>query len=158
KTSETEAQLGELASESHRLAESVQALAAEREQVLTRLAAIERGLDDVTGAIKREPAATPPRGSAQPAVSPSPTPSAGASASEQRVLPTPIPAAPRGPPDAPVIAIPDDAARGASASPGPAHPAASEPVSTAPGLGIDIGGAVNFDGLRTLWASVKHGV
>jgi hypothetical protein len=157
KTSGREAQLGELADESRRLAETVQAMAAEREQILTRLAATERGLDDVTGAIKRDSAAAPQRGAAQAAPSMTADPSASAPSPEQRGIPVQTPAPPRGATDT-TAAVAEDVVRAAVSSPGPLPMAVAEPLSPPAGLGIDIGGAVNFDGLRTLWSSVKHGV
>jgi hypothetical protein len=32
----------------------------------------------------------------------------------------------------------------------------AEPLATATGLGVDVGGAVNYEGLRTLWHSTKN--
>jgi hypothetical protein len=52
--------------ETRRLADAVRTLGADRERLLTRLASLEHALDDITGSIKRQTAATPP-------VPPSPT-------------------------------------------------------------------------------------
>jgi hypothetical protein len=150
---ETDARLTELATESSRLAETVQALAAERAQVLMRLAAIERGLDDVTGTIKRDASAqrTAAPGQSQPAAA-----LGLPSLPETRSVPAQTPAAQAGTVETTAVAASPDAARAAASSPALVHLAAAEPVSAA-GLGVDVGGAINFDGLRTLWSSTKHG-
>src|SRR5579862_7169561 len=51
---EVSAQSAAIAAETRRLAETVRALAADREQMAARISALEHGLDDVTGSIKRE--------------------------------------------------------------------------------------------------------
>jgi hypothetical protein len=65
--------------------------------------------------------------------------------------------------DAAQMAAPDAGNR-AAATPSslaraamPAEPlAAAEPIAAAGGLGVDIGGAINYEGLRTLWHSTKN--
>jgi hypothetical protein len=132
-TAETAAQSMVVASETRRLTEAVQVLAAEREQILSRLSALERGLSDVTGSIKSEarpasPAATtreePPAPVAS-TVTPGQGPSAGEAGGQTEAN-----------------------------SAVPAH--AGEAAEAAAGLGVDVGGATNFEGLRTLWSSTKH--
>jgi hypothetical protein len=51
---------GETAEETRRLAEAVRSLAADRDQVLTRIASLERNLDGITGSIKSDRVANPP--------------------------------------------------------------------------------------------------
>jgi hypothetical protein len=51
--------------------------------------------------------------------------------------------------------VPDDHA--APVSDAAPVSASAEPASTGPGLGVDIGGAANYEGLRTLWRSTKNG-
>jgi len=131
-TADTSAQATAAAGETRRLTEAVQDLAADREQILSRLSALERGLNDVTGSIKAEakPAAPAPRTEApaplEAIVSPGQAPSAGEVGGQAEASP----AAP---------------ARAATAG---------EPAAAA--LGVDVGGATNFEGLRTLWSSTKH--
>jgi len=118
------------AAQAERLTEAVNALTADRQQILARLGALERGLNDVTGSIKKE--AKPPAPPETAAVSPPPAPAA----SEAGVAP-------------------DFASRlEASALAAPRATAAAETAAVE--LGIDVGGATNFEGLRTLWSSTKH--
>ena len=49
---------GDAAEETRRLAEAIRALAADRDQALSRIAALERNLDGVTGTIKRDTGTT----------------------------------------------------------------------------------------------------
>jgi hypothetical protein len=118
-----------VASETRRLAEAVQALAAEREQILSRLSALERGLSDVTGSIKELKPATAagaPRIEPTTPVESAAVPGEGQSTSE---------------------------ASGQTEAPVPAHAATQADAAE---LGVDVGGATNFEGLRTLWSSTKH--
>ena len=158
----------ETADEIRRLAESVRALAADRDQLLTRLAALERNLDGVTGSIKRERTATAPTPSQSSLPNPAPAATSAAPlarpempaapATEAATTPTappPSPAPVSQPADSVQTPAPDAANRVASAS-NPMN-ATGEPLTPAPKLGVDIGGAVNFEGLRTLWRSTKSG-
>jgi len=122
------AQLARLAAtedETRRLTEMVRALTADRERVVTRVSLLERKLDDVTGSIKQQAAAAP---APSPATNPETLPKITAGST---------PAAPSGPPT----------------RTGSLPPASSAPESDSPrpAAGVDIGGASNFDGLRTLW-------
>jgi hypothetical protein len=128
------AQLARLAdneTQTRRLAEMVRALGNDRERLLARLTELERNLDDVTGSIKVQavlPSANPPADQLT---------AAPANPTEQ---PAPPAATQAQPPDR-VAAVP-----------------ARDPpeMETArPPIGVDIGGAPNFDGLRTLWRSAK---
>jgi hypothetical protein len=153
---ETQARLAELANDGQRVAEALQALAAEREQILARLTALERGLDDVTGTIKRD--SSPPRPSLQAAASPpAPLPGAGSQSDARLVPAAPTPAAASAAGETDPAAVSTDGTRGV-ANPAPPPAVAVEPVSAPANLGIDVGGAINFDGLRTLWSSTKHSV
>jgi outer membrane biosynthesis protein TonB len=150
--------------ETRRLADAVRALANDRERLLTRIGTLERNLEDMTGSIKREPATA----------SPTPPPPETSSAPPQKPKLGATEAAAQGPPQAPA----PGSAKPSVASPGPqpAEPArpqtggaeAPERVATltavAPesvsetgqaDLGVDIGSAANFDGLRVLWTSTK---
>jgi len=142
------AQLARLAAtegDTRRLIEIVRSLAGDRERLLTRLSAIERSLEDVTGSIQKQATATPPPppSAKPPAAAPEPPPKTAATP-PQTVAPAEPPAAPP-PPEPPnkVASVP---------------PAAGVPeleaIPPRPAAGVDIGGAKDFDGLRTLWKSV----
>jgi hypothetical protein len=151
------AALAEAANETRRLAEAVHTLTADREQMLMRIASLERSLDDVTGAIRRDTQQAPPQvasiGSAAPSArteKPAPT--------ETPIIPAQTPGPqPSGSSEAAPDGAPDTAARAAATPAAPTHTAAlaEAPVGTAT-LGLDVGGAINFDGLRALWSSTKH--
>ena len=126
--------------EVRRVTEIVHVLAADRERLVVRLAAIERNLEDITGTIKRqEPASPPPAASAPP-------PAAAA------VPPTPLALAP-------AAAAPEVRAATRPAEPPPVtaietvEEGAPEIIRTE--IGVDVGGATNFEGLRTLWFSTR---
>jgi hypothetical protein len=173
-TGEFDARPGETAEEARRLAEALRTLAADRDQALARIAALERNLEGVTGSIKRDrianaqPApvqAVPqaPAAAAAPVARPEPAieaaiPSPRAPAPQQSVPSDP----------APTAAPPDAGNRVAAAS--PSNPvrmtAPAEPIAAAPqvaalqapagGLGVDVGGAIDYSGLRALWRSTKN--
>jgi hypothetical protein len=123
---ELAARSAETASETRRLSEAVQALDADRARLLTRITSLERNLEDITGSIKRQATSAPaPAGPPAPESAP---PSAAVSA--------PVAAADR---VAAVSAGGDEA----------------EAKHAKPEIALDVGGAVNFDGLRLLWNSTK---
>jgi len=158
---------GETAEETRRLAESVRTLAADQDQVLSRIAALERNLDGVTGAIKRDRApALPPL-----PLQPPPTPSTAVSAKpaaqpELPAAPVTAAAVTSAPPPTSQQSAPGDATLMAAPDPGdhatapvsdPVHASApAEPLAAAADLGVDIGGAGNYEGLRSLWRSTKN--
>jgi hypothetical protein len=180
------ARLDETAEETRRLAEAVRRLAADHDQVLARMTALERNLDGVTGSIKRDriggsqptpppsPSQAPPQTSSQAAAQNPPTAAAPAARPDVPAAPPPATeaaATPAQPPPAQQSAT-GDAAKTAMAEGGnrapPASPqvrvttvepaeATAEPMVTAGGLGVDVGGATNYEGLRTLWHSTKNG-
>ena len=77
------------ANEGRRLAETVRALTADRERLLTRLAAVEHSVDDMTGSITRfEKAVKTPAEQVQPVTPPAPPPIAA-------VAPPPVVTAPQ---------------------------------------------------------------
>jgi hypothetical protein len=144
----------ENAEETRRLAEAVRTLAADRDQLLSRIAALERDLDGVTGTIKHDRAPTLP----PPPLQPPPSPPAAVTAktaapmTEAAAAPAPTPASQRsaaGEPTPMAAPVPDDHAA-------PASDAVPTPAATGAGLGVDIGGAGNYEGLRTLWRSTKN--
>jgi hypothetical protein len=176
-------QPSESAEETRRLAEAVHNLAADHDQVLTRIAALERNLDGVTGSIKRDRIAGPPQPPVQvpPQISPTPpqTPQQPAQQTPQNpaitaaipVVRPELPAVPVAvavinPPQLPApqqsgagegaqTAAPDAGNRSVASNPVRAT-APAEPLPAASGLGIDVGGATNYEGLRTLWHATKN--
>jgi hypothetical protein len=143
--------LPEIDAETRRLSDAVRSLTDEREQLVTRIGTLERNLEDVTGAIKRQ---ATPAGVVPAAAAPAP-PSANAA---------------KGAVAAPAEPQPADSAKlpVREAEPQPAAAPAPERVANAPsaappeeppatGFGVDIGGAPNFEGLRVLWSSTKTG-
>jgi hypothetical protein len=125
--------------ETKRLEAQVITLAADRDRLSTRLASIERNLDDMTGSIKRQAALAPPALAplAMPAItstaaSPPGNGPAQAATSEPEAVPLP-----------PV--------RMATAPAG--EIAAQQPAKLE--FGIDLGGASNIDVLNARWTAVK---
>jgi hypothetical protein len=161
--------LPEIDAQTQRLAGVVDGLAADRERMAARIGTIERNLEDVTGAIKRQSAesgsaktaalAAPPSGSAaSAAAAPATKETVKESAKEvpNEVAMAPVP----GPLD--ILAARQPAV--APEAPPEAHadlPAIRSDDTTAADpphkveFGVDVGGALNFDGLRLLWTSTK---
>jgi hypothetical protein len=143
-----------------RLNEAVRALAADRDRLASRVTALERNLDDVTGSIapsgaaSSAPAAQPPRplpqGQAAPAPSaplvPPPAPQTAAPAAPASAQPAPQGAAPA------IPAAPNRVAAGHLTT---GAPTAADSVATKTEFGIDVGGNASVEGLRTLWMSLK---
>jgi hypothetical protein len=136
----------EAEAEARRLADAVRALAADREQLGGRVAALERNLDDLTGSIKRQNGS--PAAEGTPAAGPAVA--ATASTDPPPAAPTPTPA--RATDQTPVPAQRTIAAT----APKPEEvPAPAKPAELKPEFGVDVGGAINFVGLRVLWTSTK---
>jgi hypothetical protein len=126
--------------ETRRLVEMVRVLNGDRERLLTRVSTLERKLEDVTGSIERQ-------AKAAPAVPPPATPPPESLPKIAAVPPPAAQAEPR------VTAPPSVPSRPASNStPGPSNELDAQ--QPRPAAGVDIGGATNFDGLRTLWNAV----
>lgn len=164
--------LPEIDAQTQRLAGVVDGLAADRERLAARIGTIERNLEDVTGAIKRQGVDS---SNAASATLPAP---AGASAASPATAPTTKESAKEAPKDAgkEVAAAPlpgplDILAARQPATASEAQPAPPEALVNLPAIrsdetaaadpsakvefGVDVGGAVNFDGLRVLWISTK---
>jgi hypothetical protein len=138
------------------LSAQVRALTVERDRLAGRIALLESSIDDMTGAIKRQAAAT---AAALAAKTAAPAPSAPATIAAS----PPLPAALTPPsPVATVSAAPKSDASNAAAVPMPptrvAAVAANEPqssVSPQNEFGLDLGGAATLDGIRQRWVTVK---
>jgi hypothetical protein len=129
------------------ISDTVRELAAEREHSTARLAALEHSLDDITGSVKRLASATP--GPATPQAS-----AIASTGAPQSILP----------PTAAPSSVPQPVPRPTvtSSNPDATEPAAGEPPTSRTtsdlngALSVDVGGAVNFDGLRVLWNSTRE--
>jgi hypothetical protein len=147
--------------EARRVAESIRALAADRDRLLARLEALERTLDQ-TGSVARESAAVVAQAAASPDGPLPPTWSFG---------PGNMPAGAGVPPPLALGAssaasgsfstatLPAAKQDGRSTSGLIADEQAAESVATKTEFAIDIGGDSTFEGLRALWSSLKakHG-
>ena len=169
--------LPEIDAQTQRLAGVVDGLAADRERLAARIGTIERNLEDVTGAIKRQgvdsssaaSATLPaPAGAASPAAAP--TTKESAKEAPKDVAPKDV--APKDVGKEVVMApLPGPLDILAARQPATASEAPPEALANLPAIrsdetaaadpsprvefGVDVGGAVNFDGLRVLWASTK---
>jgi hypothetical protein len=146
--------------ETRRLSEAVRTLTADRDRLVARVSALERSLDDVTGALpKGDGRAAPP---ATPAPAPAPEMAAP--------VPAPAPEPPRtiplgrSQPQASSVPLPGSllplvqpSSRVAAGFSTTADFAASGSVATRTDFGIDLGSAASVDGLRTLWSTVRSG-
>ena len=141
--------VAQLELETQMLTEQVRALNADRDRLAGRIALLQSSVDDMTGAIKRQAAATAavlaaraaaPASQTQPSIAP---PVAGA---------TPVAAAPEAKTD-PVITssvpLPPARAAAAQAAAGP------EPAASMSEFGLDLGAASTLDGVQQRWTTVK---
>jgi hypothetical protein len=161
----------ELDAETRRLAEAVRILTSGRDQLAVRVDTLERNLEDMTGAINR-PAATASTGATVP-VPPSGPPSLASSPSAAAPVPAPskevagelaMPPASATPAlsparqqaggsEPPLSLSPPERVANAPAAVISDGASAAEPPRTE--FAVDVGGAVNFEGLRVLWTSTK---
>jgi hypothetical protein len=147
-----------------RLNEAVRALAADRDRLVSRVAALERNLDDVTGSVSRSgtpnaaPAAQSPRSLPQVQAAPAPPLLVPPPAPQAAAAPTttvPVQPAPQGAaPPAVVQGPPNRVAAGHLAT---GAPTAADSVATKTEFGIDLGGNASVEGLRSLWMTLKSG-
>ena len=141
--------IAQLELETQMLTEQVRALNADRDRLAGRIAVLQSSVDDMTGAIKRQAAATAavlaaraaaPASQTQPSIAP---PVAGTS---------PVAAAPEAKTD-PVITssvpLPPARAAAAQAAAGP------EPAASTSEFGLDLGAASTLDGVQQRWTTVK---
>ena len=130
-----------------RLETLVVALANDRERLHSRIAGLERKLEDTTGSIKQQQAtlaakvADPPPAPVAPILAPLTMPAVVDGRWPASPLPKPIDVEPAPLPPARVALAPVD------------EPAAEAPRK--PEIGIDLGGAANLDILNARWVAVK---
>jgi hypothetical protein len=139
------------------LSAQVRALTVERDRLAGRIALLESSIDDMTGAIKKQAAATAAALAAK-AATPAPSPPATTPVSSPPVAAAPVTqpsatmAAPAPKADAPsTTALPLPPTRIATVSitpPPPSGVAQNE-------FGLDLGGATTLDGIRQRWITVK---
>jgi hypothetical protein len=136
------------------LADQIQMLAGDRDRLSGRISLLESSIDDMTGAIKRQAAATAAlaaKGAAPPAPSAPPAAASTAVATPpvlekpQVIAATPMADAPTTEP------VPLPPARVAAAAP---SEAASSPANQTE-FGLDLGTAATLDGVRERWNKVK---
>lgn len=167
--------------ETRRLADEVRRLAAEREQLMERVATMERTVGDVTASIPRQNQGEPrpvrriemqppqaPAPAAQdapaPATSTAPTAAPPAEAARPVAADPPPGAAPQ---SAPVPQRPPAAASGATqpppetASPGPQlaappSPAAQQSTAMRTEFGVDLAGDTSIEALRLRWQQFRN--
>lgn len=141
--------VAQLELETQMLTAQVRALSADRDRLAGHIAVLQSSVDDMTGAIKRQAAATAAVLAARAAAPPSqPQPSIAAPVASA----TPAAAAPEPKPD-PVITssvpLPPERAAAAQASAGP------EAAASTNEFGLDLGGASTLDGVQQRWTTVK---
>jgi hypothetical protein len=135
--------VAQLELETQMLLAQVRALSADRDRLAGRVALLESSVDDMTGAIKRQAAATAAALAAR-ATTPAPQPN---------VAP-PVVSAPAGevktdPAITASVPLPPGRAVAAQASAGP------EPTASTSEFGLDLGGASTLDGVQQRWTTVK---
>jgi len=130
------------------LTDQVRTLAADRDRLAGRIALLESSIDDVTGTIKKQAAATAavlaakstPSASSAPVINAPPAVGTASVSAAQ----------PEAPPSS-IAAIPLPPARVGVAPASESEPPAASPVE----FGLDLGGATTLDGVRQRWIAVK---
>ncbi len=140
--------------ETRRLAESVRVLSADRDRLAVRVALLERNLEDVTGSIKQQaaisgaPTAGPAGSLPVPAAGTPPAPGTPKAAAL-------APTTPKDPARAPTAATEARAKEQAASAAAAGNDTGAEPAENKTELGVDLGGATNFEALRTLWNAAR---
>ena len=139
--------LAQLELETQMLTAQVRALSADRDRLAGHIALLQSSIDDMTGAIKRQAAATAavlaarsaaPASQPQPSIAP-PVASAAPAAVEAKTEPVITSSVP----------LPPERAAAAQASAGP------EAAASTSEFGLDLGGASTLDGVQQRWTTVK---
>ncbi len=144
--------------DTRRLAEAVRNLAADSNQLKTRLAAVENAMGDFTGSVARQvedankaaARAAPPWPDDMPV---SPVTAATIAALVSPAVPPPDGLPPR--PAPPAVASPQASAPQQTIAAAPAEARGpDEPVRTGP-YGVDVGSALSIQALRARWAGIR---
>jgi hypothetical protein len=136
------------------LAQTVRGLADDRDRLMTRLAAVENNIDDLTGSISRQieaaktasPATLPPWPNEEPPVPATPATIAALSTPVTPPTGSVLPPAPSAGAPAAAPSRPEAAAAGL--------PSAAAPVPPSTAYGADIGSAFSVKGLHARWAGL----
>jgi hypothetical protein len=136
--------VAQLELETQMLSEQIRALSADRDRLAGRVALLESGVDDMTGAIKKQAAAlaartVPP--ASQPPQNTAPSVANGSPAAALEVKTDPLITA--------SVPLPPGRASAAQASAGPEAPASTTE------FGLDLGAASTLDGVQQRWTTVK---
>jgi hypothetical protein len=140
--------------ETRKLMQAVQTLAADRERLVVRIGAIERNLEDITGSIRRRGAGSSAAGGvASPASAPALAPPGATTEAVSPKAVEPAASEAAAPPvaDSATTTLPPASERVATA----AAPSEAAPEPPKAEFGVDVGGAVNMEGMRVLWASTR---
>jgi len=140
--------VAQLELEAQMLTAQVRALNADRDRLAGRIALLESSVDDMTGTIRRQAAATAAALAAR-TVSPQPQP---ATTPPAATAPAAAVAAPEAKTDSIItssVPLPPERAAAAQASAGP------EPAASSNEFGLDLGSASTLDGVQQRWTTVK---
>jgi len=157
--------VAQLEIETQFLTEQMRALATDRDRLAGRIALLESSVDDMTGAIKKQAAATAAlvAKTASPPASTAGQPATTAAATNRLAPIATTPTSSNTPTTTASVSSSEAAARPADPVPLPLARAAtaaqaSEPDPTAASpveFGLDLGGAATVDGIRQRWITVK---
>jgi len=157
--------VAQLEIETQFLTEQMRALATDRDRLAGRIALLESSVDDMTGAIKKQAAATATlvAKTASPPASTAGQPATTAAATNRLAPIATTPTSSNTPTTTASVSSSEAAARPADPVPLPLARAAtaaqaSEPDPTAASpveFGLDLGGAATVDGIRQRWITVK---
>jgi hypothetical protein len=140
--------VAQLELETQMLTAQVRALSADRDRLAGHIALLQSSVDDMTGAIKRQAAATAAVLAARAAVPPSP-PQPGIAPPVASATPAAAPEAKTDPVITSSVPLPPERAAAAQASAGP------EAAASTNEFGLDLGGASTLDGVQQRWTTVK---
>jgi hypothetical protein len=140
--------VAQLELEAQMLTAQVRALNADRDRLAGRIALLESSVDDMTGTIKRQAAATAAALAAR-TVSPQPQPATTPPAATAPAAPVAAPEAKTDSINTSSVPLPPERAAAAQASAG------REPAASSNEFGLDLGSASTLDGVQQRWTTVK---
>jgi hypothetical protein len=140
--------VAQLELEAQMLTAQVRALNADRDRLAGRIALLESSVDDMTGTIKRQAAATAAALAAR-TVSPQPQPATTPPAATAPAAPVAAPEAKTDSINTSSFPLPPERAAAAQASAG------REPAASSNEFGLDLGSASTLDGVQQRWTTVK---
>jgi TolA-binding protein len=141
-------QLRQQGQQTERLRETLKQFAAERDQLKNRIALLEQGFEDITGAIKRQTEKAAQQQTAQqPAAPTTPPPTVSA----PQTVTVAVAAPPKVSSSEPAQ-VPTPPARTAALPP---LPGVTQPTDAKREFGVDLGGAATLEQVRTAWSTIK---